>query len=152
MDEEEVGLLNRELLDLLRDLAPWAAEEVEETVRQGKTVPIDLPRRRRRAEMDAVVDETKSLGRGKLAMTQELTASESLSITLDAIECLLIQPDLIAREVDIHFEDVNVVGVSFVEPDGQEVRDVKRGAMGIPEETRVRISALLGQTKSDLLK
>ena len=151
MDEEEVELLNRELLDLLRDLAPWAAEEVEETVRQGKTVPIDLPRRRR-AEMDAVVDETKSLGRGKLAMTQELTASESLSITLDAIECLLIQPDLIAREVDIHFEDVNVMGVSFVEPDGQEVRDVKRGAMGVPEETRVRISALLGQTKSDLLK
>ena len=160
MDEEEVGLLNRELLDLLRDLAPWAAEQVEETVRQGKTVPIDVPRRRR-AEMDPVVDETKSLGRGKLAMTQELTASESLSITLDAIECLLIQPDLIAHEVESHLGDVKVSGVSFVEPDEQEESDgkrseqersdVKRGAMGIPEQTRARISALLGQTKSDLL-
>ena len=28
MDEEEVGLLNRELLDLLRELAPWAAEQL----------------------------------------------------------------------------------------------------------------------------
>ena len=71
MDEEEVGPINRELLDLLRKLAPWAAEEVEKTVRQGKTVPIDLPQRRR-TEMGAVVDETKSLAKGKLAITQEL--------------------------------------------------------------------------------
>ena len=151
MDEEEVGLLNRELLDLLGELAPWAAEQVEETVRQGKTVPIKVPRRRR-TQMDAVVDEAKSLGPGNLAMTQELTASESLSITLDAIECLLIQPDLITREVEIHFEDVKVTGVSFVEPGGQEERDIKRSAMGIPEETRARISALLDETRSVLLK
>ena len=102
--------------------------------------------------MDAVVDEAKSLGPGNLAMTQELTASESLSITLDAIECLLIQPDLITREVEIHFEDVKVTGVSFVEPGGQEERDIKRSAMGIPEETRARISALLDETRSVLLK
>lgn len=151
MDAQEVGLLNRELLDLLRELAPWAAEQVEETVRQGKTVPIEVPLRRR-TQMDSVVDERKSLGRGKMAMTQELTASESLSITLDAIECLLIQPDLIAREVDIHLEEVKVAGVTFVDPGEEEESDIRRGAMGIPEERRVRISALLGQTRSDLLK
>ena len=151
MDEEEAALLNRELLDLLRTLAPWAADQVEETVRQGKTVQKDVPRRRR-TEMDGIVDETKSLGRGKLAMTQDLTASESLSITLDAVECLFIQPDLIAREVDRHLEDTKVTGVAFVDPDEQQETDIKRGALGIPQQRRERISALLGQAKSDLTK
>lgn len=150
MDEKEAALLNRELLDLLRELAPWAADQVQETVRQGKTVLKDVPRRRR-TEMDGVVDETKSLGRGKLAMTQDLTASESLSITLDAVECLLIQPDLIAQEVDRHLEDMKVTGVAFVEQGEQEESDIKRGALDIPQERRVRILALLDQAKSDLL-
>ena len=78
--------------------------------------------------MAEVVDETKSLGPGRLAMTQELTASESLSITLDAIECLLIQPDLIAREVDSHLEGLNLTGLSVAESGEQEESDVRRGA------------------------
>ena len=101
--------------------------------------------------MDRVVDETKSLGRGKLAMTQDLTEAESLSITLEAVECLLIQPDLIIQEVDSQLEDLAVRGLSFVEPTRRDESDDKRGAMGIPQATRGRISALIGQIRSELL-
>ena len=101
--------------------------------------------------MDRVVDETKSLGRGKLAMTRNLTETESLGITLEAVECLLIQPDLIFQEVDSQLENLAVRGVSFVEPSGQEESEVKRSLLGITQETRRRISALLDQIKLEVL-
>ena len=84
-------------------------------------------------------------------MTQDLTETESLSITLEAVECLLIQPDLIFKEVDSQLEDLAVRGVSFVEPTEREEGNVKRVVFGIPQETRGRISALLDQIRSELL-
>lgn len=154
MDEQEAALLNRELLDLMREFVPWAVEQVEETIRQGKRVPKHVPRRRR-IEMDGIVDETKSLGRGKLAMTQDLTETESLRITLKAVECLLIQPDLIFKEVDSQLKNLAIEGVSFVEPIERKEGEVKRAhfgipVFGIPQEMRGRISALLEQIRSEL--
>ena len=149
MNKKEAADLNRDLLGDLREWAPWAADQVEETVRQGKRVSKNV-RRKLRKEKDVVVDEKKSLGYGKLAMTHELTETESLLVTLEAIDCLLVQPGHIAQDVDRYLKDIEVTGAIFLAPSEREERMRVGGTLDIPQETRRRISTLIRQIRSDL--
>ena len=84
-------------------------------------------------------------------MTQALTESESLGITLEAVECLLIQPALMSQELDTQLADLSVRDISFAEPSQQDEDSVRRSALGIPRERRGHLSALLDRVRSDLL-
>src|SRR5580704_13877655 len=114
MEEREAEQLYTELLAILRGSAPWAAEQIDESVRQGKPIAKQV-RRRGGKETVSIVTFSGELGRDQFVATQELTAAERLRITLDAVERLLIDPALIADEVRSDLKEAGVSDIQFAE-------------------------------------
>ena len=98
MDEHDADLLNAALLTTLRESAPWAAEQVDESVRQGKPVAKQVGRRGGREAVETVA-LTRELRRDQFVETTVLSFTERLRITLDAVERLLVDPAPILKEV-----------------------------------------------------
>ena len=151
MDEQEAKRLNTDLLAALRESAPWAAEQIDESVRQGKPIAKQV-RHRGDRETVAIVASTGDLSRDQFVATQDLTGTERLCITLDAIERLLIDPALIADKVRHNLKEAGVSEVEFAEPgEGEDVRREFGGrASSISSQHRERISALLKRLRSDI--
>ena len=149
MDEQEAERLNTDLLAVLRELAPWAAEQIDESVRQGKPIAKQVPRRGD-TETVAIVAPTGDLGRNKFVATEDLTYTERLRITLDAVERLLIDPALIADQVRKELKEAGVSEVEFAEPGEDVRREFGGGASSISSQPRERISALLNRLRSDI--
>ena len=151
MDEQEAERLNTDLLAVLHESAPWAAEQIDESVRQGKTITKQV-RRRGGKETVAIVVPTGDLGERQFVATQDLTPTERLRITLDAVERLLIDPAVVADEVRHGLKEAGVSEVAFAEPgEGRDVQRELRGpALSISSHHRDRISALLTRLRSDI--
>ena len=147
MDEQEAERLNADLLAALRESAPWAAEQIDESVRQGKPVAKQARRRRGSEETAMIVKSTDDLGRAQFSSTQDLSCAERLRVTLDAVERLLIDPALIADEVRRGLREAGVSKVEFADPGEDVQRELGGHASRISSQHRKQISALLKRLK-----
>lgn len=151
MGDQEAERLNTDLLATLRESAPWAAQQIDETVRQGKPIAKKVSRRGD-TETVSIVSPTGSRSDSKFAATQDLTSTERLSITLDAVERLLVDPDTIIEEVRNNLKAFGVLKVEFTEPSQREdVRSEFGGrAANISSEHRESILRLLKSLRLDI--
>lgn len=149
MDEHDADLLNAALLTTLRESAPWAAEQVDESVRQGKPVAKQVGRRGGREAVETVA-LTRELRRDQFVETTVLSFTERLRITLDAVERLLVDPAPILKEVTLSLKEVGVAEVEFAEPDEDARHELGGLASNISLQHRERISELLNRLRSDI--
>ena len=149
MDEREAEHLNTDLLAVLRESVPWAAEQIDESVRQGKPVAKQV-RGRGDKKTIAPVEPAGHLGRNQYVATEDITFTERLRITLDALERLLIDPALIADDVRHNLRETGVSKVEFADP-GEDGRHEFGGrASHVSLQHRERISTLLKRLRSDI--
>ena len=132
MDEQEAEDFNDEVIRVLRKFAPWAVEHIEDSVRRGKAVAKRVARKGAKRTA-TIVEDTKPFGSSTFVETQDLTATEKLGITLDAVERLLIHPALIVEEIRKTLVEAELVGVAFAEPgDPKEAARARRGRSAHP--------------------
>ena len=151
MDDHEAKLLSADLVAILRESAPWAAEQIDESVRQGKPTAAKQVRRRRGRETVETVALAPELRADQFVETTELTSAERLSITLDAIERLLVDPASILGEVRRGLKKAGVSTVEFSEPDEDVRHELGGHASAISSENRERISELVTRIRSDVI-
>ena len=149
MDEREAERLNTDLLAILREAMPWAVEQIEESVRQGKPVAKQVRGRGDKATI-ATVELTGDLGKNQFVMTEDLTLTERLRITLDAVERLLIDPALMADDVRHKLLEVGVSEVDFAEPGEVGRHELGGRPASLSSQSWERISALLKRLRSDI--
>ena len=149
MDEHDADSLNAALLATLRESAPWAAEQVDESVRQGKPVAKQVGRRRGREAIETVA-VIRELRRDQFVETTVLSLTERLRITLDAIERLLVDPAPILKEVTRSLKEVGVSEVEFAEPDEDARHELGGLAANISSQHGERIFALLSRLRSNI--
>lgn len=150
MNEQEATLLNADLVAIFRESAPWAAEQIDESVRQGKPTAAKQVRRRRGRETVETVALAPELRADQFVETTELTAVERLSITLDAVERLLVDPAQIFDEVWHGLKGAGVSAVEFSEPDSDVRHELGGHTSSISSEHRERISELLNRIRADV--
>src|SRR5947207_2675270 len=99
MEPQDAENLFTQLVELLRGAAPWAAEQVDATVRSGRPVAKQVRQRKKGepATVSVVVPPIK-LGENQFAATEELTANQRALVALEAVEVLLLDPPAINRE------------------------------------------------------
>ena len=151
MDDREAERLYIDLLATLRESIPWAAHQIDETVREGKPIAKKVSRRGG-METVSIVDATGSRSDSEFAATEELTSKERLRVALDAVERLLIDPTKISEEVRRNLQAVGVSKVEFTEPN--QLEDV-RGELGgraasIASERRESMLKLLTNIRLDI--
>lgn len=151
MDDHDAQLLNADLIAILRESAPWAAEQIDESVRQGKPTAAKQVRRRRGRETVETVALAPELRSDQFVETTELTSAERLSITLDAIERLLVDPASILGDVRRGLKTAGVSTVEFSEPDEDVRHELGGQASAISSENRERISELVTRIRSDVI-
>ena len=149
MDEREAERLNTDLIEVLRESAPWAVEQIEESVRQGKPIAKQL-RRRGGKETVAPVEITGNLGQNQFVGTRDLTFIERLRITLDTVERLLVDPALMADDIRHDLNEVGVSEVEFAEPGEDGRHEFGRPDSPVSSRHRKRISELLNQIRLDI--
>ena len=149
MDDQDAVLLNAALLGVLRESAPWAAQQVDESVRQGKPIAKRVRRRGKRVVTETVAP-TRELGHDEFVETTVLTATEQLRLTVDAIERLLVDPAAILEEVTGTFGGVGISKVEFAEPDEAGRSELGKLASSTSPQHRERISSLLNRLRSDV--
>ena len=151
MDDQEAERLNADLLAALRESVPWAAEQIDESVRQGTPIAKKV---RLSGGMETVSMEASSGGprRNQFTATQDLTGTERLRITLDAIERLLVDPASIADNVRRNMQAAQVSKVEFTEPNqnADERRELGGLAVSISSQHRERILMLLKRLRLDI--
>lgn len=116
MDTQELNALYVALLQTLQEKAPWVAEQVEHTVREGKPVARQVRRSKGGAETVALVVASSKLRDDQFAATEELTVNERALVALAAVERLLVDPPAIDRAMRQTMAQVKVDGVLFAEP------------------------------------
>lgn len=121
METDELNDLYVALVDILRTSVPWAADQVEQTVREGRPVARQVRRSKGGAEMVAVVIAPAKLRDDQFAATEELTASERVLVALNVVERLLIDPPLIDQSMREAMASVKVDRVLFAEPTAESV-------------------------------
>src|SRR3954464_65228 len=122
MEPREADILFNELLASLRAAAPWAAEQVDATVRSGRPVAKQVRQSKRGGpETVSIVVAPIKLGDNQFAATEELTAHQRAMVALEAVEALLLDPPAIDKELRATLSKVNVTEVTFAEPAGRDV-------------------------------
>lgn len=148
MDNEELNELYIALLDMLRKNASWAADQVEQTVREGKPVARQVRRGKGGAETVAVVVAPAKLREDQFAATEELTASERALVALNVVERLLVDPPAIDRAMREAMALVKVDGVLFAEPTGETVGSIE--PVPLRFETHEKLADLLVRVKREV--
>ena len=136
MDDDDAARLNTALLDILSQEAPWVAEQIEESVRQGSPMVKKVKRPRGRPS--------------EFVETTVLTISERLRITLDAIERVLVDPAPMLDEVTRSLKDIGVLRLEFGELESDARYDVGRLLSNSSSEHRQRVAVLVNRFRKDI--
>ncbi len=136
MDDHDAARLQAALLDILSREAPWVAEQVEESARQGTPIVKKVKSRKGRP--------------GEFIGTTVLTNSERLRITVDAIERVLVDPVQMLEHVTRSLKDVGVLGVEFGELESEVPYDIGSLVSNSSTEHFRRVSSLLRRVRSDI--
>jgi hypothetical protein len=121
MTNNELNELYGALLEIVRKGAPWAADQIEQTVREGKPVARQVRRSKGGAETVDVVIAPSKLRDDQFAATEELSASERALVALNVVERLLVDPPAIDQSMRQAMALVRVDDVLFAEPTGEAV-------------------------------
>jgi hypothetical protein len=148
MTNDELNDLYAALLEILRKNASWAADQVEQTVREGKPVAKQVRRSKGGAETVAVVIAPTKLRDDQFAATEELTASERALVALNVVERLLVDPPAIDRSMREAMASVKVDGVLFAEPTGEAVGSNEPVALSFVH--RERLAELLVRVEREV--
>jgi hypothetical protein len=148
MEPHEANSLYMKLVELLRPAAPWAAEQIEDTVRTGRPVAKQVRAAKRgEAETVALVVAGTKLREDQFAATEELSPYEKVLVALEAVETLLVDPPNIDSSVKETFGVVGVTTMSFAEPTGSETAPIH--PVPIPENRRERLTSLIQQVTKE---
>ncbi len=121
MDDQQLTALYNGLLEVLQVNAPWAAAQIEETVRQGKPVARQVRRGKGGSETVTLAVAAPKLREDQFAATEELTPGERVAQALSAVERLLVDPPAIAQAMGETMAHVSVREVLFAEPSAGDV-------------------------------
>lgn len=138
MDDDDAARLNAAVLDILSREAPWVAEQIEESVRQGSPMvkKVKRPRGGRPSEF---------------VETTVLTISERLRITLDAIERVLVDPAPMLDEVTRSLKGIGVRRLEFGERESDVRYDLGRLLSNSSSSEHLqRVAALVGRFREDI--
>jgi hypothetical protein len=148
MDDQELTALYGTLLELLRKSAPWAAAQVEETVRQGRPVARQVRRGKKGPETVTLAVASTKLREDQFAATEELTPRERATQALTAVERLLVDPSVIVGATEAVMEYVGVREVLFADPSAE--RAGAAPAVRPRVSPNQRLAGLLVQVKREV--
>ena len=147
MNPTEAESFYAEVLGILRDVAPWAAEELDESVRSGRPVAKQI-RRRGGVARELPVAPGRDLGANQFLATEALSATERLELALDAVERVMVDPPSIERHVRGSFDRWGVQGFRFEEDVDAPSRDEK--LFGIREDHAAKIVTALREVRPEV--
>ncbi len=136
MDDDDAARLNTALLDILSREAPWVAEQIEESVRQGSPMVKKVKRPRGRPS--------------EFVETTVLTISERLRITLDAIERVLVDPAPMLDEVTRSLKGIGVLRLEFGDLESDARYEVGRLVSNSSSEQRQHVAVLVNRFRKDI--
>jgi hypothetical protein len=148
MNDQELLALYNDLLNKLRVDAPWVAEQIEETIREGKPVARQVKRAKGGIETVAVVVASSKLRDDQFAATEELTLREIALVALHAIERFLIDPHEIERTTRDTLMGIGVEEVLFADPTTENV--TRTEPVRLKFDDRTRLIELLGRVKREV--
>jgi len=119
MDDEHLTTLYSSILELLQKGVPWAAAQIEETVRQGRPVARQVRRGKAGSQTVTIAVRAPKLREDQFAATEDLTPRERVVLALDAVERLLVEPTAINGAMVETMTRVKVQEVLFAEPSAE---------------------------------